>query len=81
MQKPRYLVSEGNDIKRLNGTPLILKRGILSSWQNGQAWKTCGGLNENGPLKLIGSGTSKRCGLGLGVASLEEVSLGMCFEI
>ena len=31
----------------------------------------CGGLSENGPKRLTGSGASKRCGLvGIGVALL-----------
>ena len=34
----------------------------------------CGGLNENGPLRLIGNGTIRKCGLvKVGVALLEEM--------
>ena len=37
----------------------------------------CGGLNENGPHRLIGSGTVGRFGLiGIGVTLLEEVCQG-----
>ena len=38
-------------------------------------WVGVGGsVNENGPYRLIGSGTIRRCGLiGVGVALLKEV--------
>ena len=47
-----------------------------ASWKSGfVSHHTSGGdLNENGPHRLIGSGTNSRCDLvGLGVALLEEV--------
>ena len=42
----------------------------------------CGGLNKNGPNRLRGSGTIRRCGLvGVAVALVgESVSLDMGFE-
>ena len=37
----------------------------------------CGGLNENGPLRFLGSGSIRRCGLvEVGVTFLEAVLLG-----
>jgi hypothetical protein len=45
---------------------------IVSAYKS--LFSCCGGLNENGPLRPIGSGTIRMCGLiGIGVALLEEV--------
>lgn len=43
----------------------------------------CGGLNENGPYTLTGTGTIVKYGVaGVGVTLLEKVTVGgLCFEV